>query len=665
MLKVESPASQSWAAYFWTQFHGTASHQQLVEWLTNVQSKWPTYEPLLVNLLCAIFGVWVSFKISLPLKKWFDERANPIRLECPLAAWPGYSGPILEELSIEAKDKPGMIQCYDPATGYHLGDVLADTAETINVKIECAEAAQKKWKKSSWAKRRQLMNSIQKWIISDCETIARVAARDTGKTAVDAAFGELLTTCAKTAWISKNGEKVLTPETRPNNLLLAHKTCKVFHEPYGVVCACVSWNYPAHNVLGPILSSLFAGNAIVIKSSELVAWSSSWFILGIRACLASCNIDQNLVQLVTCFPEHAEALTQHPKIAHITFIGSETVGRKVAQAATNELTPVTLELGGKDPAIILKDANLKYFNSTFMRACFQAVGQNCIGIERFVVSDAIVDKFIAIIEPRIKALRCGSFLDDTPFARGFVGEPPQSDIGREVSKKGSNTVKEGTDQQVDCGAMISDARFGHLEALIEDAVKQGAKLLVGGKRWQHPKWTKGHYFQPTLITNVTPDMMIAQEELFAPIFLVLPFKGEDWKQAVAIANSTRYGLGSSVFGGNRGICEKVADGLDAGMVNINDFAVSYLNQGLPFGGVKKSGYGRFAGPEGLLGVTTPKVITRDTFFSIIRTGIPRPLDYPFNNAITSWNFVCGLLKFAYGESDESFKGLGQLIWNAW
>ena len=195
--------------------------------------------------------------------------------------------------------------------------------------------------------------------------------------------------------------------------------------------------------------------------------------------------------------------------------------------------------------------------------------------------------------------------------------------------------------------MITDARFEHLESLIADAVSRGARLLVGGKRLRHPKWTGGHYFEPTLLTDVTTDMPIAQEELFAPVFLVLPFR--EVGEAIRMANGTRYGLGSSIFGSDRAECEAIAARLHAGMVNINDFGVSYLNQHLPFGGVKKSGYGRFGGPEGLLALTSPKAITHDRLFRTIRTGIPPPLDYPLANPHKSWSFVQGLVRFAYAE----------------
>lgn len=579
------------------------------------------------SLILTGLVVLLVSRIGSSISSYQAEQGVSISIPPPPQAQPGWSGKILSKPQIRDPKQPGKIICYDPATAYLIDEITADTPITIAGKIAKAKAAQEKWATSSFTTRRKLLRTIQKWVVTDAETIARVASRDTGKTAVDAAFGELLTTCSKLAWTIKNGEKILKPEVRPNNLLLMHKVCEVRHEPMGVVAACVSWNYSAHNVMGPIIASLFAGNAIVVKASELVAWSATYFIDSIRECLRVSGCDPELVQLVTCFPEAAEALTTSAEIAHITFIGSEEVGRKVAQAATKELTPVTLELGGKDPAILLKDADLKYFGSTFMRSCFQGAGQNCIGIERFIVDESIVDRLVSIVEPRIKALKLGSFMDDSPF-------------GASSSLKGA---------RVDMGAMITDARFSRLEELISDAVKQGAKLLVGGRRFPHPTWKNGHYFSPTLLVGVTPSMAIASEELFAPIFLIMPFPHASLDSAITIANSTRYGLGSSIFSSTLSDCEYVAARLKAGMVNINDFGVSYLNQGLPFGGVKKSGYGRFAGPEGLLALTQAKAVTRDRVFSWIRTGIPPRLDYPLERPEKSWAFVQGLVRFAYAD----------------
>lgn len=472
------------------------------------------------------------------------EAAVPIARHLPEQAAPGWSGSLRTDARLFVD---GRVRCIDPATGYIIDELDADTPESISAKVGAAEAAQATFTRSSWALRRRLLRTMHRWLLDDMAGLARIACRDTGKTIVDAAFGELLTTAAKLEWTIANGERVLRSETRPGNILLAHKRCRVVHEPLGVVAACVSWNYPVHNMLGPVISALFAGNAVVIKCSEHVAWSSQHMLAGVRECLGACGLARDLVQLVVCAPEHAEALTRDARLAHITFIGSDAIGRRVAHAAADELTPVTLELGGKDPAVILPGTDITFFASMFMRACFQSVGQNCIGIERFIVSRGQRDALISAVQPRIEALQCGSFLDDTRFGRGT--DAPDT-------------------TRVDCGAMITDARFDSLEHLVADAVARGAKLICGGARLAHERWPRGCYFAPTLLADVTHDMPIAQEEVFAPIFLIMTYDTE--REAVAIANATRFGLGASVFGPRRDSCRAVARALKCGMVNINE-----------------------------------------------------------------------------------------------
>jgi acyl-CoA reductase-like NAD-dependent aldehyde dehydrogenase len=533
----------------------------------------------------------------------------------------------LSQVTIEKAARDNIIIAYCPATGSPLDEITADTKDSINKKLSKALTAQVAWKDASWTRRRKVLKTIRAWIVKDIDIIARTACRDTGKTAIDAVLGEILTTLAKLNWLISDGEKVLRKEVRSNNILLAHKRCTVYHEPFGVVAALVSWNYPCHNALSPAVAALTSGNAIVIKCSEIVAWSSSYFIAGLHACLAACNESPDLVQLVCCFPPVAPILTSHRNIKHITFIGSEVVAKHVARDAAKSLTPCCLELGGKDPMVILEDTNIKFFVQTWLRAAFGAAGQNCIGAERFIVSSKIMDAFLEAVEPKVRTLRQGSFLDD--------GE-------------------------VDVGAMISDNRFDTIESLIKDAVYHGARLVAGGRRYHHPKYPSGHYFQPTLIVDVTPDMAIAKEELFAPVFLVMSFNTVE--DAIRLANSTRYGLGSSVFGSNRRTCRYIADRLECGMVNINDFAVSYLNQGLPFGGIKASGNGgRFGGPEGLLSLTTTKAVTEDRFFSLIKTAIPGPVHYPHKDPRKSQAFVVGLASFFGGSWKQATGGIAKLI----
>ena len=289
-----------------------------------------------------------------------------------------------------------------------------------------------------------------------------------------------------------------------------------------------------------------------------------------------------------------------------------------------------MELGGKDPAIILDDvANPESLASILMRGVFQSAGQNCIGIERIVALPKSYSSLIRILEPRVRALRVGNALDDP--------------------------------DGVDVGAMISDTSFIRLENLITEAVNQGAKCLVGGKRFTHPKYSKGHYFCPTLLVDVTPQMRIAQEEVFAPICVLM--RASDVEDAIAIANSTPYALGASVFGRKKQDLEKCVREIHAGMVAVNDFAVFYAVQ-LPFGGVKGSGYGRFAGKEGLRALCNTKSVCRDRW-PLVSTAIPAALDYPFKKGHQAWEFAKGIVELGYVEGvGRRAKAVGRIVRNS-
>lgn len=366
--------------------------------------------------------------------------------------------------------------------------------------------------------------------------------------------------------------------------------------------------------MGPLISTLFTGSAIVVKASESTAWSTQYFASIARAALIACGHSPNLVQPILCWPQAANHLTSHPSISHVTFIGSRPIAHHVAVSAAKSLTPVCLELGGKDPAIILDDVrNIHTVASVLLRGTFQSAGQNCIGIERIICLPKIYQGLIAILGKRVKALKVGSALDDPT--------------------------------EVDVGAMISDTRFTQLEDLINDAVTKGAKCLVGGKRYIHPKHPKGHYFQPTLLTDVTPAMSIAQDELFAPICVLMGASSVD--EAITMANSTPYALGASVFGTDTKTLEKVTREIKAGMVSVNDFAVYYAVS-LPFGGVKSSGYGRFGGEEGLRSICNTKAVCRDMFPRILGTSIPLALDYRPCGAEKAWQFSKGVVELGYG-----------------
>ncbi len=382
--------------------------------------------------------------------------------------------------------------------------------------------------------------------------------------------------------------------------------------------------------MGPLISTLFTGSAILIKASESTAWSTQYFAAIARAALTACGHSSNLVQPLLCWPQAADHLTSHPSLSHMTFIGSRPIAYHVAASAAKPLTPVCLELGGKDPAIILDDLkNVHQVASILLRGTFQSAGQNCVGIERIICLPRIYDGLVSILEKRIGALRVGSALDDP--------------------------------DDVDVGAMISGARFSQLEHLIDDAVSQGARCLVGGKRYHHSKHPKGHYFQPTLLVDVTPSMRIAREELFAPICVLMRASSVD--EAIVTANSTSYALGASVFGSDTANLQRVTSELKAGMVSVNDFAVYYAVS-LPFGGVKGSGYGRFGGEEGLRNICNTKAVCTDRFPSLVGTSIPPALDYPIKGARRAWEVCRGVVELGYGIGVwRRVRGLGRIVVN--
>jgi acyl-CoA reductase-like NAD-dependent aldehyde dehydrogenase len=301
------------------------------------------------------------------------------------------------------------------------------------------------------------------------------------------------------------------------------------------------------------------------------------------------------------------------------------IAEKVSASAAKSLTPLCLELGGKDPCLVLDDvpkSDLDRVIATLVRGVFQSAGQNCIGIERIICGSKIYDTIVSRLQPIIESLRPGSALDSLQASQGQ------------------------DDPIVDVGACVSDARFPELESLIQEAVKDGARLLVGGKRYIHPLYPAGHYFSPTLLVDVTPTMRIAQEELFAPIAVIMRASSPD--DAISIANSTPYGLGASAFGSSSSDLDRCVREIQAGMVAVNDFAAFYAVQ-LPFGGVKGSGYGRFAGEEGLRGLCNQKSICVDRWPGL-KTSIPPPLRLPYKKEGVAWNFCKGIVELGYGES---------------
>lgn len=355
---------------------------------------------------------------------------------------------------------------------------------------------------------------------------------------------------------------------------------------------------------------------MVGKVSEHTSWSAEYFGRIVQMALAAHGHDPNLCQTITGFGEAGAALVADPLVDKIIFTGSPGVGRMVMAGAAPHLKPVILELGGKDPMVFCEDIKMADVVPWALRGCFQNSGQNCCGIERIFVYESIYNDFLKVIQPKVEALRQG-----IPLATC------------------------GANGDVDCGAMVMEGQIAIIQELIDDAVKKGAKLHCGGKR---NKSLEGQFYEPTLISGITQEMRISHEEVFGPVMSVSMVPNDDDDKCVELVNNCPFGLGSCVYSGNQLRGEKIGQQIRSGMFTVNDFGVNYMIQALPFGGIKESGFGRFAGPEGLRACCAERSMVVDRIPGV-RTSIPPPINYPIDIK-KGLPFGDSLMQLFYNES---------------
>eukprot|EP00970_Alexandrium_tamarense_P002880 scaffold417_cov184-Alexandrium_tamarense.AAC.9 len=514
--------------------------------------------------------------------------------------------------SLVDPSNPNLLQCYSPSTLENLGTVPNLSAEQVNELAIRAKSAQQSWKTTTFAQRRRVLRTLQKYVVSHVDEICKLSARDSGKTQVDALLGEILTTCEKIRTLLHHGETWLERSPRDVNPMMMHKSAYVEYVPIGVLGIIAPWNYPFHNMLNHVLSGIFSGNAVITKCSEHTSWSSVYFHNICRAALEMNGFDPELVQLCTGVAETGKALVECPNVDKIFFTGSPNVGRHVMRGAAPFLKPVVLELGGKDAMVFCEDVKLKDVIPWAMRGCFQNCGQNCCGVERLFVYESIVKDFIVAMVDKVGSMRQGCPL-------------------------GANDV--------DCGAMVMDQQCDLIQALVDDAVAKGATVHCGGKR---NAGINGQFYEPTLLSGVNPKMRIWEEEVFGPIMCVITVPGDNDDTCIQMVNDCPFGLGSSVYAASTARALAIGEQFQTGMFTANDFGVNYLIQSLPFGGVKESGFGRFAGPEGLRACCVERSIVVDRIPGV-RTSIPSAIGYPMNTQ-RGMGFAKGLVELFYGDT---------------
>jgi acyl-CoA reductase-like NAD-dependent aldehyde dehydrogenase len=390
--------------------------------------------------------------------------------------------------------------------------------------------------------------------------------------------------------------------------------------------------YSFHNMMNHIISGIFAGNAVIGKVSEYTSWSAiNYYDNIVKQALIVNGHNPDLVATITGFGPSGSLLCSHPLVNKIIFTGSPAIGKKVMETASKFLKPVILELGGKDAMVLMDDIKLNSVIPWVLRGCYQNCGQNCVGVERVLVYESIYDSFITSIVPRVQQIRQG-----IPVSNNL-------DVN-----------------DIDCGSMVTLAQINLIEELIDDAVQHGAKILIGGKK---PTTTTGcgQFYPPTVLIDVTTTMRIYQEEVFGPVMTIIKVPKDNDDIAIQMINNSNFGLGFSVYSNNQQRAINLGRQIQSGMCVVNDFGSNYLIQTLPFGGVKESGFGRFAGIEGLRALCVQRSILIDRFSSIIRTSIPPVIDYPINKQ-KGLPFVVSLTKFFYSERlIEKVKGIIGLI----
>ena len=449
------------------------------------------------------------------------------------------------------------VVCINPATGEETGRVPLLSAADVAAAVRRARAAQPAWAQLSYRARAAFILRAREIVLAQVDEIAALITRETGKPPAEATSMEVVPTLDLMYYFAHNTEKLLRRRKIDiGQYGLMGRSSYLVYKPLGVVGIISPWNFPWATPLDEVVMALMAGNAVVLKPSELTPLSA----LKIGEVLKQARLPEGLVEIVTGDGSTGAALVE-AGVDKIMFTGSVATGKRVAEGAAKHLTPVVLELGGKDPMVVLDDANLENAARAAVWGGFANAGQACASIERCYVHESIAREFTERVVDETRKLKVG---------------PPDGEA-------------------VDVGSMTNERQLQIVEDHIEDAVEQGARVETGGRRVEN---TAGWFHEPTVVTNVDHSMDLMRDETFGPVLPIMTFKTDE--EAVRLANDSIYGLTASVFTSDIGRGRRLAERIDAGTVMINEVVYTHAIAQTPWGGVKQSGYGRTHGTLGLL-----------------------------------------------------------------
>ena len=505
-----------------------------------------------------------------------------------------------EKQTSNGKAGKDSIAVENPATGQVVATLEAATPEDVAEMAARARRAQPAWQEAGFAERAKVLSRFQKWMCDNADRIIDTEMSESGKTREDVTI-ELSLVVASAGFWAKNGAKYLKDEKVKTSspFLLGRKTL-VRYEPLGVAAIIGPWNYPLANNIGDVFPALVAGNTVVLKPSSVTPLTSLLMEEGLR----ECGIPENVFQVLVGRGAIGEYLVDHADM--VMFTGSTEVGKTVMKRAADTLTPVSLELGGKDPMIVLADADIDRAANAAVFWSMQNAGQTCISVERCYVEEPIHDRFIEMVAERTRKLRQG-----VPGGYGSV----------------------------EVGSFINPPQIDIVEAHVKDAIGKGAQVLTGGHRLQ----AAGTFFEPTVLANVDHTMECMTEETFGPTLPIMKVRDAD--EAVRMANDSPYGLQASVFTKDMAKGEAVARKLQAGAVVVNDCVANYMALEAPMGGWKTSGIGVRHGPDGIRKYTHRQTI-------LLSKWVMKKDLYMFPYSKRTSGLLLKLTKFLYGRGDR-------------
>ncbi|MFJ9245912.1 succinic semialdehyde dehydrogenase [Streptomyces sp. NPDC101776] len=459
----------------------------------------------------------------------------------------------------------GRTANHSPFTGEKLADLPESTPEDVAKAFDAARAAQALWEQTPVRQRAAVLLRFHDLVLARQAEVLDLIQLETGKARLHA-HEEVQAVAVAARHYGRKAPAYLKPKRHTGAVPTLTKVTELRH-PRGVVGQIAPWNYPLELSVGDALPAFAAGNAVVMKPDTETCLTALWA----RDLLIEAGLPADVFQIVLGEgPVVGPEVVQHAD--YVSFTGSTRTGREVARSAAGRLVGVSLELGGKNAMLVLEDADIEKAAAGAVRACFSSAGQLCVSIERLYVHESIADTFLDRFAARTKAMRLG-----TALAYG-----------------------------ADMGSLAGERQLEAVTRHVDEAVAKGAKLVAGGVA--RPD-IGPYFFEPTILDGVEAPMSVCAEETFGPVVSVYRFKTDD--EVVQEANSTPYGLNSSVWTKNSGRGRTIAARLRTGTVNINEgYASAYGSVQSPMGGMKDSGLGRRHGSEGILKYTEAQTVAQ-------------------------------------------------------